>query len=200
MKKKIIYFLFLLAVVFPVALSAQDRAVQLLDRMRETMQSLGNYEAAFLISSGDEQLLGSFAVEGECYRIEMADMEVLGEASARYEINKPRKEVTIMQTDASSADILSNPAHAFELVGSQYRPVLLAEGEESATLSLQNEADPGTTIRLEIDTRTYRPATIVYVMGGLELQIKIVALSALQQPLPRFDAAAYAEYELIDFR
>lgn len=169
-------------------------------KMREAMHSVGNYEAAFTISQGEQQLLGSFAVEGDRYRIEMLDMEVFGEATERYEVNKQRREVTIMQTDLKSADILSNPAHALALVGEQYRAVLLTEQQSEATLSLQVDAAMRDAIRLTINKKTYLPQTIVYLMDGLELKIEIHAIKPLEASLPTFDAAAYPDYEMIDFR
>ena len=204
MRKSIIYLLVALLALgvlcFARTSFGQNRAEVLVEKMSKTMGAMGGYEAAFVIASGNEQLLGSFAVEGERYRIELADMVVYGEATERYEVNKARKEVTLMQTESSSANILSNPAHAFELVGSLYRPVLLSEEGGKAQLSLQSEQDLKTTIRLVVNTATNLPSEIVYGMEGLELAIKIVSISPLKRPFPLYDKAQYADYELIDFR
>ena len=105
-----------------------------------------------------------------------------------------------MQTESSSANILSNPAHAFELVGSLYRPVLLSEEGGKAQLSLQSEQDLKTTIRLVVNTATNLPSEIVYAVDGLELAIRIIAITPLKSPFPVFDKAQYADFELIDFR
>lgn len=204
MKKTIIYLsavvLALGVLCFARTSFGQNRAEVLVEKMSKTMGAMGGYEAAFVVASGDEQLLGSFAVEGERYRIELADMVVFGEATERYEVNKARKEITLMQTESSSANILSNPAHAFELVGSLYRPVLLSEEGGKAQLSLQSEDDLKTTIRLVVNTATNLPSEIVYAMEGLELKIEIHTIKSLQTSLPKYDPAHYADYELIDFR
>ena len=201
MKKTIIYLsavvLALGVLLFARSSFGQNRAEVLIEKMSKTMSAMGGYEAAFVVASGDEQLLGSFAVEGERYRIELADMVVYGEATERYEVNKARKEITLMQTESSSANILSNPAHAFELVGSLYRPVLLSEEGGKAQLSLQ---DLKTTIRLVVNTATNLPSEIVYAMEGLELKIEIHTIKPLQASLPKYDPSHYADYELIDFR
>ena len=197
---KVLFFMALGALLSPFGSFGQDRAAELLRKMSDEMRSLGGDRAAFSISADEEQLLGSFAVEGERYRIELADVEVYGEAAERYEVNKTRREVTIMQTDTASVDILSNPAHAFDLVGRQYKPVLLSESAGEATLSLQEEANPRVKIRLTMDVKNNRPTAIIYGMDGLEMKIQIHAITPLKESLSAFDRAQYEAYELIDFR
>ena len=78
MKKTAFLFALLLC---PLFLFGQSGAAESLDRMRQALKAFDGYTASFTIASGEEQLLGSFAVEGERYRIELADVEVYGEAT-----------------------------------------------------------------------------------------------------------------------
>ncbi len=197
MKKTAFLFALLLC---PLFIFGQSGAAESLDRMRQAIKAFGGYTASFTIASGEEQLLGSFAVEGERYRIELADVEVYGEATERYEVNRSRREVTILKTDTQSTDILSNPAHALELIGEEYRAVQLTETAAETTLSLGIDSSLRNAVRLAIDKRTNLPRSIVYLADGLELKIEIHAIKSLPSSLPKYDPSRYAEYELIDFR
>lgn len=197
MKKTAFLFTLLLC---PLFLFGQSDAAASLGRMRQAMQAFEGYTASFTIAQGEEQLLGSFSVEGERYRIELADVEVYGEATERYEVNKSRREVTILKTDTQSTDILSNPAHALELIGKEYRAVQLTETAAETTLSLGIDSSLRNAVRLAIDKRTNLPRSIVYLADGLELKIEIHAIKSLPSSLPKYDPSRYAEYELIDFR
>ncbi len=197
MKKTAFLFALLLC---PLFLFGQSDAAASLGRMRQAMQAFEGYTASFAIAQGEEQLLGSFSVEGERYRIELADVEVYGEATERYEVNKSRREVTILKTDTQSTDILSNPAHALELIGEEYRAVQLTETAAETTLSLGIDSSLRNAVRLAIDKRTNLPRSIVYLADGLELKIEIHAIKSLPSSLPKYDPSRYAEYELIDFR
>lgn len=197
MKKTAFLFMLLLC---PLFLFGQSDAAASLGRMRQAMQAFEGYTASFTIAQGEEQLLGSFSVEGERYRIELADIEVYGEQEERYEVNKARREVTILKTDTQSTDILSNPAHALELLGEEYRAVLLKETATDATFSLAVDSSLRNAVRLTLDKRSNLPRRIVYLADGLELTIEIHSIQSLQAPLPVFDSSHYKEYELIDFR
>lgn len=197
MKKTAFLFTLLLC---PLFLFGQSDAAASLGRMRQAMQAFEGYTASFTIAQGEEQLLGSFSVEGERYRIELADIEVYGEQEERYEVNKARREVTILKTDTQSTDILSNPAHALELLGEEYRAVLLKETATDATFSLAIDSSLRNAVRLTLDKRSNLPRRIVYLADGLELTIEIHSIQSLQAPLPVFDGSHYKEYELIDFR
>lgn len=197
MKKTAFLFALLLC---PLFLFGQSDAAASLGRMRQAMQAFEGYTASFTIAQGEEQLLGSFSVEGERYRIELADIEVYGEQEERYEVNKARREVTILKTDTQSTDILSNPAHALELLGEEHRAVLLKETAIDATFSLAIDSSLRNAVRLTLDKRSNLPRRIVYLADGLELTIEIHSIQSLQASPPVFDSSHYKEYELIDFR
>ena len=108
--------------------------------------------------------------------------------------------MTILKTDTQSTDILSNPAHALELIGEEYRAVQLTETAAETTLSLGIDSSLRNAVRLTIDKRTNLPRSIVYLADGLELKIEIHAIKSLPSSLPKYDPSRYAEYELIDFR
>ena len=204
MKKQIIYLSALLAVLLgvlvPSVLLGQNRADELLRKMSDAMHEMGSYEAAFVVAAGDEQLLGSFAVEGECYHIELVDMEVFGEGAARYEVNKTRREVTLSETESSSANILSNPTHAFALVGSLYTPTQYEEKGGKHLLTLVEKGDSHTAIRLTLNAMSSLPEAIVYEVEGAQFAIEILSLKPLKRAMPRYDEKAYAGFEVIDFR
>lgn len=168
--------------------------------MSRSFGALKGYEAAYMIEIDDQRVLGTFAVEGEKYRIEMADMEVYGDGAARYEVDRRRREVTLMTTETESANILSNPAHAFELVTSLYEPTLLKEESGEALVSLRTERDPASSIRLRLDLKRNLPTEITYYTDEMAVVVKILSIKSLDAPLPQFDRAAYTDYEIIDFR
>lgn len=192
-------FLFAL-LLCPFSLRGQSDTSEPLGRMRRAMEAFGGYTATFTIALGEEQLLGSFSVEGERYHIELADVEVYGEAQERYEVNKSRREVTILKTDTESMDILSNPAHALELLGEGPQAVKFKETATELTLTLAVDRSLRRAARLTLDKQSHLPRRIVYLTDGLELTIDIHSLAKLPAPLPPFDKSHYEGYELIDFR
>lgn len=186
--------------LLPASLAAADKADALLAKLTDRMQQMGGYEATFMVVADELRLIGSFSVEGDRYRIDMADMEVWGDGSVRYEVDKHRKEITLTATETTSANILSNPAHAFEMAGSVYDATLLSQSESLAELSLQSERDLSTTIRLKINLKTGLPSSIVYLVDGARITIDILSISPLKTPIAAFEMDAYEGFELIDFR
>lgn len=192
--------LYIISMLLPLSLLAQSRAEGLMSSLVERMQQLGGYEATYMVVADDLKLIGAFSVDGDRYRIEMADMEVWGDGVQRYEVDKRRQEVVITTTESTSANILSNPAHALEMAGSVYDAALLQETATLAELSLQNEQDLSTTIRLKINLKTGLPSSIVYLMDGTRITIDILSISPLKTPIAAFEMDAYEGFELIDFR
>ena len=56
----------------------------------------------------------------------------IDDGKIRYEIDNRRREVTIDDVDTSSRNLLSNPAHAFDFIGTQYAPSLVSDAEGRA--------------------------------------------------------------------
>ena len=51
-----------------------------------------------------------------------------------------------------------------------------------------------------VDAQRALPQYVTYVADGLEVKVSILSFEKLQRPVLTFDAARYADYELIDFR
>lgn len=190
----------LLGLVFVARTQSGSRAEQLVKTMSRSFSTMGGYEATYMIEVDGQRMLGAFAVEGDKYRIEMADMEVYGDGAVRYEVDGRRREITLTTTEAESANILSNPANAFDLLTSLYEPTLLKEESGEALVSLRTERDPSSSIRLRLDLKRNLPTEITYYTDELAVVVKILSIKSLDAPLPQFDQAAYTDYETIDFR
>lgn len=183
------------------SLKAQEAAATQVAEMAAAMRSMGAYEVAFRIQVPEEgmQLAGTIAVDDDQYVIRMGDAEVYGDKTLRYEINHSRREVTLMSTEAESTNLLSNPAQAFELIaGYQARFVVNPKGERVVELTTPD--DPLTKIFLSIDATTHRPTQIRYEMDGAGVDVELLRITPITKSLPRYDAARYEAYEMIDFR
>ena len=77
----------------------------------------------FEVSSDEYTTRGRYAVEGEKLLYRGGEAEVYCDGKIRYEIDNRRREVTIDDVDTSSRNLLSNPAHAFDFIGTQYAPL-----------------------------------------------------------------------------
>ena len=120
------------AAVAALAPSADGRAAEILENLAAGFRALGAYGVTFEVSSDEYTTRGRYAVEGEKYYIAVGEAEVYCDGKIRYEIDNRRREVTIDDVDTSSRNLLSNPAHAFDFIGTQYAPSLVSDAEGRA--------------------------------------------------------------------
>lgn len=190
-----------LLTLFPTA--AADRATYLLERLSEGFRAMKSYEVRFEISAEDFSGNGSYTVDGDSYCLTLGDAEVFADATTRYEVDNRRREVTIVEVDRESRNLLNNPIRAFDFLDSQYTPTLVSEADGHAVVRLtpttENSASAG-TVEVTISTSTMRPESLDYDYDGERVTVRIVGIGTPQTPLRRFDPKQYDGYEMIDFR
>ena len=107
--------------------SAADRAGDLLRGISDGFRAMKSYAVRFEVATADYRSSGSYVVEGEAYSLELGDAEVFCDGKVRYEVDNGRREVTILDVDRRSRNILNNPVRAFDFIGSDYSCELLWE-------------------------------------------------------------------------
>ena len=101
---------------------AAGRADAILAGVSDGFRALGAYGVSFEVRSDEYVTRGRYAVEGENYYLVLGDAEVYCDGAVRYEVDNRRREVTIDVVDTGSRNILNNPVHAFDFLGSEYAP------------------------------------------------------------------------------
>lgn len=182
---------------------AADRAAGILAGVRDGFRALGVYGVSFEVRSDEYVTRGRYAVEGEGYYLVLGDAEVYCDGAVRYEVDNRRREVTIDVVDTDSRNILNNPVHAFDFLGSEYAASLVGEQEGHAVVRLTPA--PGNTssagnIVLTVDTAAMRPVSLRYDYDGEQVQVSVLGIKPLETPLKAFAKDNYAGYEFIDFR
>lgn len=183
--------------------SADGRAAEILEKLAAGFRALGAYGVTFEVSSDEYTTRGRYAVEGENYYIAVGEAEVYCDGKIRYEIDNRRREVTIDDVDTSSRNLLSNPAHAFDFIGTQYAPLLVSDAEGRAVVRLtptSADASPAGEILVTVDTAAMRPESLRYDYDGEQVGIAVLGVAPLDTPLKAFSKGDYKGYEFIDFR
>ncbi len=191
------------AAVAALAPSADGRAAEILENLAAGFRALGAYGVTFEVSSDEYTTRGRYAVEGENYYIAVGEAEVYCDGKIRYEIDNRRREVTIDDVDTSSRNLLSNPAHAFDFIGTQYAPSLVSDAGGRAVVRLtptSADASPAGEILVTVDTAAMRPESLRYDYDGGQVGIAVLGVAPLDTPLKAFSKGDYKGYEFIDFR
>lgn len=191
------------AAVAALAPSADGRAAEILENLAAGFRALGVYGVTFEVSSDEYTTRGRYAVEGEKYYIAVGEAEVYCDGKIRYEIDNRRREVTIDDVDTSSRNLLSNPAHAFDFIGTQYAPSLVSDANGRAVVRLtptSADASPAGEILVTVDTAAMRPESLRYDYDGEQVGIAVLGVAPLDTPLKAFSKGDYKGYEFIDFR
>lgn len=202
MIRRILYVAVLLAGVCEA--SAAGRAEEILGRVAEGFRAMKDYTVRFEVAADEYRTPGSYAVRGGSYYLRLGDdAEVYSDGRLRYEVDNRRREVTIDVVDTGSRNILNNPVHAFDFLGSEYAASLAGEQEGRAVVRLTPA--PGNTssagnIVLTVDTAAMRPVSLRYDYDGEQVQVSVLGIKPLETPLKAFAKDNYAGYEFIDFR
>ena len=170
---------------------AAGRADAILAGVSDGFRALGAYGVSFEVRSDEYVTRGRYAVEGENYYLVLGDAEVYCDGAVRYVV------------DTGSRNILNNPVHAFDFLGSEYAASLAGEQEGRAVVRLTPA--PGNTssagnIVLTVDTAAMRPVSLRYDYDGEQVQVSVLGIKPLETPLKAFAKDNYAGYEFIDFR
>lgn len=187
------------------AAPAAGRADEILARVAAGFRAMPSYGVDFEVAAGDYRTEGRYAVAGECYFLTLADAEVFADGRTRYEVDRRRREVTIVEPDASSGSLLDNPVHLFELLAGRYAAELRRERDGEAEIVLRPVAaaagaDPTGLIVVTVTTATMRPRRLLYDYDGERMEIRLRRIAPLDAPLVTFDRSRYKGYEFIDFR
>ena len=183
--------------------SSDGRSAEILEKLAAGFRALGAYGVTFEVSSDEYTTRGRYADEGENYNIAVEEAEVYCDGKIRYEIDNRRREVTIDDVDTSSRNLLSNPAHAFDFIGTQYAPSLVSDAEGRAVVRLtptSADASPAGEILVTVDTAAMRPESLRYDYDGEQVGIAVLGVAPLDTPLKAFSKGDYKGYEFIDFR
>lgn len=198
--KRLLLLILLLAGV--ARAGAENRAEEILRRLAEGFRTMAGYEVPFSIEAGEYRAEGRYAVEREGYYLEVGDAEVYCDGSVRYEVDRKRREVTIVGVDTTSRNLLNNPARAFDFLGDAYAPQLASERDGRAVVRLSptvGDASAG-AITVTVDTATMRPVSLDYDYDGEGVHVAVGRVATLSKPIPRFDPSRFIGYEFIDFR
>ena len=183
--------------------SAADRASEVLGRLAAGFRAMKSYEVCFEIEAEEFAGSGRYTVDGEAYCLSLGDAEVFCDGAVRYEVDNRRREVTIVEVDRESRNLLNNPVRAFDFLGSQYAATLLSEADGRAVVRL-TPSDEGAsatgTVEVTVVTSTMRPERLDYDYDGERVTVRIVGIAAPEAPLRRFERKNYDGYEMIDFR
>lgn len=205
MKHKIFifHFSFFIAMLCAVPQSiAAGRAEEVLEKLSAGFRAMPSYEVAFAVSATDLTTAGSYAVKGENYYLTLGDAEVFCDGKTRWEVDNRRREVTVTDVDTSSRNILNNPAHAFDFLGTEYTPELVSEADANAVVRLTptGKNNGAGVITLTVSTATMHPRSLSYDYDGEKIGVAVRSVAPMSEPLRAFDKSAYAGYEFIDFR
>lgn len=164
---------------------------------------MAGYGVKFGVLSGDYEARGSYVVEGDSYYLVLGDAEVFADATVRREVDNRRREVTVMEVDTASRNILNNPVRAFDFLGSEYVPSLVSEADGRAVVRLKPAAgseSPAGDVTLTVDTATMRPRSLSYDYDGEQVLVSVLEVAPFAGHVRRFDPKNYDGYEFIDFR
>lgn len=185
------------------AATAADRASEILERLAAGFRAMKSYEVRFEIEAEEFTAAGRYTVDGEAYCLEVDDAEVFSDGKVRYEVDNRRREVTVVEVDRESRNLLNNPVRAFDFLGSQYAATLLSDEGGRALVRLtpsDGEASATGTVVVTVSTSTMRPERLEYDYDGERVTVRILGVAAPEAPLRRFDRKNFDGYEMIDFR
>lgn len=181
--------------------SPAPRAAELLTQLASGFRAMNGYKVTFTVATGDRTLQGSYSIEGERYTLTLGDAEVFCDGKVRYEVDNRRREVTISGIDRTSRNILNNPAHAFDFLGSEYTSQLLWErGGKAAIRLTPTGKDSSGVITVIVSTARVSPESLTYDFDGEQVAVTVSAIAPLAVPVKSFDRTAFPTYEMIDFR
>lgn len=203
MKRWLLLLVLVAGAVGTETLSAAGRAAEILGRMAAGLRDMKGYEVDFSIEAGDYRAAGSYAVRGEGYTLSLGDAEVYCDGRVRYEVDKARREVTIVGVDTTSRNILNNPVRAFDFLGDDYRAELLSETGGRAVIRLTPVAGSGASggvITVTVATDGMRPEGLDYDFDGEQIRVAVQRVKPLTAPLAVFDRSRFEGFEFIDFR
>lgn len=185
------------AVAAVLSCYADERGVEIMQRIGRRYSSLNNYSLTFTVTlpngtgSG-----GEMSVSGNKLYLKMADNEVFVEDSVRYEVHPRQREIVIDRADAYDKESF-NPLKGVDGLTAKYN-VEYIESERALRLTPKTGNSDIIHIYMCVDGESVERVTL----GGGENLVTILVSPAkytTRQPAS-FNRAQYSGYEVIDFR
>ena len=160
------------------------------------------YTVTFAVEGDDFAAEGSYAVEGDRYYMRVGDAEACSDGVSKWEVDPSKREVVVDVVDTQSRSLLGNPTRAFDFLDGQFASEYLGERPEGVAVRLTPLEGRSAVGRIEVcvDPQSGLPRSVNYEIDGDHVVIRVCGVASRKEPLPMFDAAAYAGYEFIDFR
>lgn len=184
-----------------LAAQADERSTAILTRMSAKLKAMGEYDVAFTIAAESFKASGRYSVSGREYYMTLGDGEVFCDGETFYEVNKALEEITIDRVNPSDRNILNNPVSGLDFIGEEFASEIVSQSGATTVIRLTPvNGAANSAIEVTVDNTAQLPSRIVYLMASDSITVELVSINKSAAPLPHFDAAAYPDYEIIDFR
>ncbi len=193
--------LILFSVAAVAAAAADEASVRILKNIERNLAELGTYRAEFEMKAGDCSVRGEYCVSGSDFYMKADDTEVYASDGVRREVNATKREIVVDGIDAAARDIVSNPARGFSLLLEDFdSEVADGGGRTGVSLTPKPTSAIRETITVFVDADAGLPTEIVYGADSGCVSVRLLSVNPLAGDIPRFDAAKYEGYEVVDFR
>ena len=169
--------------------------------MSAKLKAMGEYEVTFNVSAATFGAEGRYLVSGREYQLTLGDAEVFCDGQTRYEVNNALSEITIDTVNPAERNILNNPVGGLDFLSEEFTSEFVARSGSSTIIRLTpTQKSDNTAIEVTVDNATRLPVRLVYRMAGDAVTVELPSIKPSTTELRRFDASAYQDYEIIDFR
>ena len=184
------------------SVSADNRSKELLRSLHNAVEALGDYRVDFDVEIEESRIKGYYSVSGSSYYMKIGDAEVYSDGDVRYEVDHQKREVVIDSVNPDSRNILNNPTKVFSSLDRDFLSEVLSEsGSEIKILLMPANKSVGISrVTLILNSRDAMPKRVIYNEDSEPIEITIRSFTSEQEPMLKFDAKLYSEYEQIDFR
>ncbi len=197
----------LMIVVFGSVFSvlADKKSEQILDDMSVAIEDLGSYEVDFAIENGGAVVAeGKYIVDGEYYKLSLANQVIYGDGALRYTIDNHMKEVVMERLDSQIPMIVANPARAFKGLKKGFDSQIVESSSLNnicVKLTPKKDGEILDSAIIEINSTTKLPVLAEYSSGGEVLTVIIRSITEISSELLPLDKIDIPDgYEVIDIR
>ncbi len=191
------FFVIAVALVAVLSCYADERGVEIMQRIGRRYSSLNTYSLTFSAALPDGTSSGGeLSVSGNKLYLKMADNEIFVEDTVRYEVHSRQREIIIDRADAYDKESF-NPLKGVDGLMSKYN-VEYIEVDRALRLTPKTGNSDVIHIYMSVDGESVERVTL----GGGDNIVTIVVSPVkytTRQPAA-FNRAQYSGYEVIDFR
>lgn len=179
---------------------ADKNSEQILDDLNSAIEDLGRYEVHFDVENGGSIVAnGEYFVDGELYKLTLADQEIYGDGESRYSVDKRLKEVVMESIDSSIPMVIANPARAFKELKKNFDSHTADNLTVELTPRKENEMIESAVIKVDGDSKL--PISAKYISASESLTIKIKSFERSTKELISLENFPIPSgYEVIDIR